>query len=89
VLDDEIWSLVSADLAHVVSGIEAGWFPATPLKPQYRPWVDCGFCEPDSLGTAERWHEWEHKRSDPRLAAWFAGDDESPDGVGAGDGGVA
>ncbi len=60
-----------------MSGIEGGWFPATPLKPQFTFYVDCHFCEPDALGTTERWHEWERKRLDPRLAAWFERDDET------------
>jgi hypothetical protein len=72
--DDEVWTLVANDLQYVVSGIEAGWFPPTPLKPQFTVYVDCAFCEPDELGTAERWHEWERKRHDPRLATWFPPD---------------
>ena len=71
-LDDDVWRRVASDLQHVVSGIEAGWFPATPLKPQFTYYVDCHFCEPDALGTTERWPEWDRKRADPRLAAWFA-----------------
>jgi hypothetical protein len=62
-----------------VSGIEAGWFPATAPKPQYRFRIECQFCEPDSLGTAERFAEWERKRLDPRLAPWFPADDGGED----------
>jgi ATP-dependent helicase/nuclease subunit B len=77
--DGEVWARVASDLQHVVTGIEAGWFPATAVKPQYRFRVDCTYCEPDSLGTAERYAEWERKRLDPRLAPWFPddGDGES------------
>jgi ATP-dependent helicase/nuclease subunit B len=71
-LDDDVWTRVATDLQHVVSGIEAGWFPATPLKPQFTFYVDCHFCEPDALGTTERWPEWDRKRLDPRLSQWFA-----------------
>jgi hypothetical protein len=77
-LDDEVWALVADDLQHVVSGIEAGWFPPTPLKPQFTVRVGCAFCEPDALGTAERWSEWERKRRDPRLATWFPPDVAEP-----------
>ena len=39
--------------------------------------MSCDYCEPDHLGTAERWSEWERKRLDPRVARWFGpnGDD--------------
>ena len=33
------------------------------------------YCEPDKLGTAERWGEWDRKRHDPRLQRWFADPD--------------
>jgi RecB family exonuclease len=78
-LDADVWALVAADLQHVVSGIEAGWFPATAPKPQYRFRIECQFCEPDSLGTAERYAEWERKRLDPRLAPWFPADADDED----------
>jgi ATP-dependent helicase/nuclease subunit B len=74
--DADVWTQVAADLQHVVSGVEAGWFPATAIKPQYQFRIDCQYCEPDSLGTAERYSEWERKRHDPRLAPWFPPDDE-------------
>jgi RecB family exonuclease len=74
-LDAEVWAQVAVDLQHVVSGIEAGWFPSTAGKPQYRHRVQCQYCEPDTLGTAERYAEWERKRLDPRLAPWFPADE--------------
>jgi RecB family exonuclease len=70
----EVDALVSASLARIVSGIETGWFPHVP-DPPGRYFVNCLYCEPDGLGTVERWSDWERKRHDPRLAAWF-GDDE-------------
>ena len=38
--------------------------------------VPCWYCEPDGLGTATRWAEWERKRHDPALARWLAEDPE-------------
>jgi hypothetical protein len=73
--DADVWQQVAADLQHVVSGIEGGWFPATAIKPKFQIRIDCQYCEPDSLGTAERYAEWERKRLDPRLAPWFPADD--------------
>jgi RecB family exonuclease len=62
---------VSAALALVVSGIETGFFPNRPERPGWRFFVSCHYCEPDGLGTAERWSEWERKQHDPRIARWF------------------
>jgi hypothetical protein len=67
----EVDAKVSAALALVVAGIEAGFFPNRPERPGWRFYVGCHYCEPDGLGTAERWAEWERKHHDPRLAAWF------------------
>jgi hypothetical protein len=55
----------------VVSGIESGYFPNRPERPGWRMFVSCRYCEPDLLGTTERWGEWSRKRRDPRLAQWF------------------
>jgi RecB family exonuclease len=74
-LDDATFERVGHDLAHVVAGIESGLFPARPDPPSWTGWVACEFCDPDHLGTAERWAEWDRKRHDPRLARWFADDD--------------
>lgn len=80
--DDEVWAHVGAAIGEVVDGIEAGVFPAVPEPPGWRLWVPCHYCEPDGLGTAERWAQWERKRHDPALARWFAddadGDDAAP-----------
>ena len=76
-LTPEVDARVAASLATVVAGIETGFFPNRPERPGFRFYVSCEYCEPDHLGTAERWPEWERKRHDPRLAAWFGpvGDD--------------
>lgn len=71
-LDADVWERVGADLDHVVAGIEGGWFPNTPAKPGYQHYVDCHYCQPDGLGTEERWPEWRRKHVDARLARWFA-----------------
>jgi hypothetical protein len=68
----EVDAKVSESLALVVSGIETGYFPNRPERPGWRFFVGCHYCEPDGLGTAERWAEWERKQHDPRLSQWFA-----------------
>jgi hypothetical protein len=70
-LDDKAFERVGEDLAHVVAGIESGVFPNLPDQPGWQPFVSCEYCQPDRLGTAERWAEWTRKRHDPRLARWF------------------
>ncbi len=70
----EVDERVAAALAAVVDGIESGWFPNRPDRPGFRLFVSCEYCEPDHLGTAERWSEWERKRLDPRVARWFGPD---------------
>ena len=73
----EVDAEVSAALARVVAGIESGFFPNRPERPGWRFYVGCHYCEPDGLGTAERWAEWERKHHDPRLAPWFGTDEAS------------
>ncbi len=75
VFDDATWKLAVTQLGEVVAGIESGLFPATPEAPGWRLWVPCDYCEPDGLGTTERFPEWDRKRHDPRLARWFGDPD--------------
>ena len=50
-----------------------------PNAPRGSSYTTCIYCEPDKLGTAERWREWDRKRHDPRLQRWFADPDGAPD----------
>lgn len=70
-LDDPTWVQVTAALGQVVDGIESGLFPAIPERPGWRLFVRCRYCDPDGLGTTERWPEWERKRHDTRLQPRF------------------
>ncbi|MDJ0768254.1 MAG: PD-(D/E)XK nuclease family protein [Ilumatobacter sp.] len=85
-LDDEVWASVAHDLGEAVAGIESGLFPNRPDVPGFQLFVSCHYCQPDALGTSERWPEWERKRHDPRGARWFADDDEHDDGADDGGG---
>jgi RecB family exonuclease len=73
----EVWTRVGGELAAVVAGIESGLYPNRPERPGWVPFTACHFCDPDGLGTAERWAEWERKRHDPRLSSWFGEADEA------------
>jgi len=82
VIDEAVRQRVADDLARVVAGIEAGLFPARAERPGWRMFPGCWYCEPDGLGTATRWAEWERKRHDPQLAPWFGDDETTGDGDG-------
>ena len=58
-------------LGEIVDGISSGIFPSRPpAEPNY-VYVDCWYCSPDGLSTAEARRDWERKRSDPRLARYL------------------
>jgi RecB family exonuclease len=56
----------------IAHGIESGVFPSHPPEPAYRPFVECPYCDPDGLGTADRHRSWLAKRRAPALAAYLA-----------------
>jgi hypothetical protein len=74
-----VWAEVAVWFEHVVDGIESGLYPATPERPTWSAFTRCIYCDPDKLGTAERWREWDRKRHDARLQRWFADPDADPD----------
>jgi ATP-dependent helicase/nuclease subunit B len=58
-----------------VDGIAAGHFPARPPEPAGAwgtPFVECRCCDPDELGTADRFRDWEAVRAAPALARYVA-----------------
>lgn len=65
----QTWSSVGLALQAIAAGIRSGLFIARPEKSQFRlaGWVSCDYCDPDHLGTAELWNEFERKQHDPRL----------------------
>ncbi|HEX4981312.1 MAG TPA: PD-(D/E)XK nuclease family protein, partial [Ilumatobacteraceae bacterium] len=73
-----VWAEVAVWFEHVVDGIESGLYPATPERPTWSAFTRCIYCDPDKLGTAERWGEWDRKRHDARLQRWFADPDTDP-----------
>jgi hypothetical protein len=73
--DDNVWSKVTDDLGQLLKGIESGLFPATPDFPKWEFRIGCHYCQPDGLGVAERFGEWQLKQGDPRFAEWAPSDD--------------
>ena len=59
-----------ATLQAIVDGIEGGCFPARPAAPGPRFFIDCEYCDPDHLGTADRWRDWTRKARAPELEAY-------------------
>jgi ATP-dependent helicase/nuclease subunit B len=63
----------------IADGIEAGIFVGVPPPPGPSPFVECPYCDPDGLGTADAWRAWERKYNAPDLAIYrsLTDDDES------------
>ncbi len=66
-VDASTTELFDETLRVIVDGIEAGAFPARPAPPGPRFFIDCEYCDPDHLGTADRWREWSRKALAPEL----------------------
>ena len=58
-------------VASIIDCIESGMFPAHPAPPEFRPWVDCYFCEPDGLGLSHQYSDWLRKSADPELRPYL------------------
>jgi RecB family exonuclease len=59
-----------ATLQAIVDGIERGCFPGRPAAPGPRFYIDCEYCDPDHLGTGDRWRDWIRKVRAPELEAY-------------------
>jgi RecB family exonuclease len=71
-LDDNAISQLQGALQIIAGGLRRGLFPLKPVEPGWRPWTDCRFCDPDDLGTADRYREWETLRHAPQLRDYVA-----------------
>jgi RecB family exonuclease len=69
-LSPEIQGAAGEALATIVDAIKGGVFPSRPPANPVYVWVDCWFCSPDGLSTAEARRDWERKRTAPALAAY-------------------
>lgn len=67
---EEVLERARGALAAIVTGIEAGRFPAHPDASATNVFVSCRTCDPDGLGTVDLRRQWERKRSDPLLAPY-------------------
>ncbi|MGQ0826684.1 MAG: PD-(D/E)XK nuclease family protein [Actinomycetota bacterium] len=71
-VDADVDTAFDAALRAIIDGIEVGCFPAHPTPPGPRPFVDCAYCDPDAVGTGDRWREWERKRAALDMAPYRA-----------------
>jgi hypothetical protein len=79
-VDDDVENVFLTAVRTIVDNIEAGVFVSSPPAPGPRPFVLCPFCDPDGLGTADRFREWERKYGAPDLAG-FRSLSEADEGV--------
>ena len=55
----------------IVDGVGDGLFPLHPDEPVWRPWVPCGYCDPDGMGTRDQWRDFRRKHDDPALVRYL------------------
>jgi RecB family exonuclease len=66
-VDAPVDEMFAATLRTILDGIEDGIFPARPPEPAPTPFVECPYCDPDAMGTTDRWREWERKCDAPEM----------------------
>ncbi len=71
-IEPEAEELALGVVSRIIDGIAAGHFPQHPALPKSRPWVDCQFCEPDSLGLAHQYADWQRIQNDSELAGYLS-----------------
>jgi hypothetical protein len=69
-LTPEVLSELDAVLRTIVDNIEAGVFIAHPNVPSSFNKGNCPYCDPDRLGTTERYRQWERKKLAPELDSY-------------------
>jgi ATP-dependent helicase/nuclease subunit B len=71
-VDPEVEQALDAALRVIVTGIDAGSFPARPNEPGFSVYTECEYCDPDGLGTIDTYRTWLRKRAAPELADYVA-----------------
>jgi RecB family exonuclease len=71
-VDAEVERALDSALRVIVSGIDAGQFPARPIEPGFSLYTECEYCDPDGLGTSDTHRTWLRKRAAPELADYVA-----------------
>ncbi len=68
---EEVHDSVGTAIATIVDNIRAGVFPLRPPAVPAYGWVECWYCSPDGLSTAEVRRDWERKRLFPVLDSYL------------------
>lgn len=71
-LTDEVVARLRRALAVAADNIAAGRFPMRPPEPGWSMFTECRFCDPDDLGTADRYRDWERVRLADELRDYVA-----------------
>ncbi|HVL98214.1 MAG TPA: PD-(D/E)XK nuclease family protein [Egibacteraceae bacterium] len=71
-LTDAVVASLQRALTVAADGIAAGRFPMRPPEPGWSMFTECRFCDPDDLGTAERYRDWERVRLAAELRDYVA-----------------
>ncbi len=71
-LSDETVAALEGAVRLATDGIAAGLFPLRPPEPQWRPFTPCRYCDPDELGTTDRYRDWERLRRSEALRDYVA-----------------
>lgn len=66
-LTDDVVAQLRSTLGVVADGAAAGLFPMRPPEGPSYGFIECVFCDPDGLGTSDRFRQWERVRTDPAL----------------------
>jgi ATP-dependent helicase/nuclease subunit B len=71
VVDTPVADALDRALRVIVDGIDGGVFVARPRVPGWSMWIECEYCDPDGLGTADAHREWTRKQHAPELADYL------------------
>ena len=71
-ITDDVYSEGLAIIAQIVNGIESGFFPPRPAAGGFASWIDCHFCDPDSLGLSYQVDDWNRTSNDDQLKPYLA-----------------
>lgn len=69
-LTADVQAEVGRALLAITDGIRSGIFPPRPPATPAYGWVECWYCSPDGLSTAELRRDWERKRTAAVLAGY-------------------
>jgi RecB family exonuclease len=69
-VDERVLGQFRSVVGTIVSGVEAGVFPARPGEPEWGSYRNCKWCDFDSLCAQDRARAWERKRDAPALSSY-------------------